>query len=79
VNGLALSRSEGRFDPMTDIGQPIFPASLLHAEGPERLVKATGLGVVDQCLPGSFATLCARKLLCRYHGAIDSPKPAHDD
>src|SRR5271165_6545766 len=57
----------------------IYPTSLLHAEGPERLVKTTGLGVLDQCLPGRFATLCAGKFLCRYHGAIDSPEPAHDD
>jgi hypothetical protein len=54
-------------------------SSLLQAEGPKRLVKATGLGVLDQCLPGCFATLCACKFLCRYHGAIDSPEPAHDD
>ena len=68
-------------------GQPVWPASLLHADGPERLVKATGARVLDQFLPGCptlllsffFATLRARKFLCRYHGAIDSPEPAHDD
>jgi hypothetical protein len=66
-------------DPMADIVQPIYPASLLHADGPKRLVKATGGGVLDQFLAGCFATLCARKFLCRYHGAIDSPEQAHDD
>ena len=55
------------------------PLSLLHAEGPKRLVNATGLSVLNECQPGRFATLCARKFLGRYHGAIGNAEPADDD
>jgi hypothetical protein len=60
------------------VDQP--PLSLLRAEGPKRLFDATGLGVINQRQSGCIATLCARKFLCRYRGALDGPaEPADDD
>jgi hypothetical protein len=43
------------------------------------LVRAPGLGVLNQCLPGRVAPLCAGKFLGRNHGAIGNTKPANDD
>jgi hypothetical protein len=54
-------------------------SSLLHAERPERLVNAAGLGAVDQRQPGCFATLCLGKFLGCYHSAIGDAEPADDD
>jgi hypothetical protein len=54
-------------------------SSLLHADGPERFFNATGLSVLNEYQAGGFATLCARKFLGRYHGAIANAEPADDD
>ena len=53
---------------------------LLCADRPKRLFDAAGFGILHQRHPGCFATLRARKLLHRYHGALDrSAKKADDD
>jgi hypothetical protein len=52
----------------------------LQTEGPKRVLKAAGLGMLSERKPGCLAPLCAGKLLSRYCGAIYSPaKPANDD
>ena len=53
--------------------------SLWYAERSKRLVRAPGLGVLNQCLPGRVAPLCAGKFLGRNHGAVGNTKPANDD
>ena len=53
--------------------------SLWDAERPERLVRAPGLGVLNQCLPGRVASLCAGKFLGRNHGAVCNAEPTNDD
>jgi hypothetical protein len=64
------------------VGAPRFfcTFSLLYAEGPKRFFDAAGLGVLNQCQPGCFASLRARKFLCRYRCALNGPaEPANDN
>jgi hypothetical protein len=53
--------------------------SLWDAKRPKRLVRAPGLGVLNQRLPGRVAALCAGKFLGRNHGAVRNAKPTNDD
>ena len=56
------------------------PLLLLRADRPKRLFNTAGFRILQQRRPGCFATLRARKLLRRYHGALDSSaKKANDD
>jgi len=53
--------------------------SLWDAKRSNGLIGASGLGVLNQCLPGRVAPLCAGKFLCRNHGAVRDAEPANDD
>jgi hypothetical protein len=52
---------------------------LLCADRPKRLFDAAGFGILHQRHPGCFATLRARELLHRNHGALDSSAKKADD
>jgi hypothetical protein len=53
--------------------------SLWDAKRSNGLIGASSLGVLNQCLPGRVAPLCAGKFLCRDHGAVRNAEPTDND